>query len=422
MDILFVTRWTPDECGGGTQQRAAANLRALATCGRVHLLNLGADSGALTPRLAALVASVTALSDVERRVGRYLSYGARTSWTDRLLHTAWGMSGLIAQVSQEEVSAIADTLPHRQFDGVFAFHLGSALVADRLPVRRPGAQRVIDWDFLESPNVLAWARAKHPELGWRQTATALFNRAKVRRWELHVLRHWEGHLCSSPRDIGFLRARANRDNAVSAVSNSVHVDLECPPPPSGRPPTVLFAGTLAYWPNLDAVQHFLLRIWPTVRRLLPTAELKVVGRAAPASLMAESGRDGVTVHTDVASVTPYYAESHVAIVPLRFAVGSNLKVPEAMAHGRPVVGYREACERHGLSAGQGVFFVDDHAQFSKTLVSLLSDFAKATDLGVLAHRLAKDRFSSQVVDTDLARVMREMFSIQSDEQNLQALG
>lgn len=38
MDILFVTRWLPNLHDGGTQQRAASHMRALAGLGRVPLL------------------------------------------------------------------------------------------------------------------------------------------------------------------------------------------------------------------------------------------------------------------------------------------------------------------------------------------------------------------------------------------------
>lgn len=410
LEILFVTKWMPDEQGGGTQQRAAANLRALATCGRVHLLNLGSDSRALPPGMAALTSSVYNLSDIKNRLGRPLRYGTRKAWSDRLLHTAWGMSGLISKLNIEESTAIADWLGRGRFDGAFAFHLGSALVVDALPVLKPDACRVIDWDFLESPNVLASALAQSPVLGWRRAAAVRFNQFKVRRWESDILNRWDSHLCSSSQDLAFLRARANQDAVVFSANNSVHVDAQCPPPPSDkRPPTVVFVGTMAYWPNVDAVQHFLSEIWPLVRRAIPLAEFQVVGRAVPADLLARSGCDGLMVYNDVPSVAPHYAQSHVSVVPLRFAVGSNLKVPEAMAYGRPVVGYRQACERHALGPDAGVFSVDSPIQLADTLISLLQDPRRSAMLGEQAHRAAFEHLSDDVTHRILTAVLSNIY-------------
>lgn len=131
--------------------------------------------------MPALTASTCNLTDIQRRLGRPLRYGTRSAWSDRLLHTAWGISGLIATLVDDEARAIADCIEPSRFDGVFAFHLGSALAVDALPGLRPNAHRVIDWDFLESPNVVAWAKSQSLTLGWRRALAARFNQTKVRR-------------------------------------------------------------------------------------------------------------------------------------------------------------------------------------------------------------------------------------------------
>lgn len=410
MDILFATKWIPNEQGGGTQQRAAANLRALAACGRVHLLYLENNPCVLNPTMAALTASSCSLSDIQHHLGIPLHFGTRGALYDRLLNTAWGMSGLIAKPDSKEAAAIGNFLGPSRFDGLFAFHLGSALAVDALQVLRPGARRVIDWDFLESPNVVALVRAQSQELSWRKLAAARFNQFKVWRHESGILSRWEGHLCSSDQDVAYLRSRTGERAMVFAVNNSIAVKSTCPPSPSNRPPTVVFVGTMAYWPNIDAVQHFLSEVWPRVRCAVPEAEFHIVGRAPPADLLARSGHDGVSVYADVPSVELHYAQSHVAAVPLRFAVGSNLKIPEAMAHGRPVVGYTQACDRHGLGSDAGVFSVDKPAQLADTLISLLQDASRSAALGERAYRVAFENLSADVTQRTLTSALSDIYA------------
>ena len=400
----------PDDRGGGTQQRAAACLRALAACGPVHLLHLASTAAPLPAHLHNLVASTSNLADAGRVLGRALRFADRRTWMDRVLTSAWGTSGLIAPMDEQESAALGASLPRQDFDGLFAFHLGAACAVEQLQALRPRARRVIDWDFLESANVVPLARAENPSLGVRQTLSAHFNRLKVQRLESRILRDWDAHMCSSSVDVPHLRHRARPGAQVFSVRNTAPVPAVCsPPPPAERPPTVLFVGTMAYWPNLDAAQHFLDDIWPAVRRALPLAEVLVVGRAAPASLLARSGRDGITVHADVPDMAPLYALSHAAVVPLRFAVGSNLKIPEAMASGRPVVAYRPACERHAISDDSGVLPVDGAQAFTDAVLTLLSNTGQAANLGAKAHQAALANFSRTVVERDLTQALKIIF-------------
>lgn len=414
MDLLFVTRWPPDENGGGTQQRAAASLRALAGCGRVHMLCLADEVRPLPDALRPLVSSVTDLAQVSADRGHAFRFNRRQSLMDRMLRSAWGMSGLISRMNSQEAAMVARALPLSAFDGVFAFHLGAACVVDRLGVLKAGARKIIDWDFLESSNVVPYARLVNPHPALKQKAAEQFNRLKVWWWERDILRHWDQHLCSSAADVAYLAARAHPQAQVASVNNSALIPSVVSTPPLERPPTVLFVGTMAYQPNQDAVVHFLADIWPSVRQRVPLAEFKIVGRAMPPSLLSHNGRDGITVHADAPDVTSYYAQSHVAIVPLRFVVGSNLKVPEAMAHGRAVVGYRAACARHGLSAADGVVSVDDRQQFVLALSELLLDIEGTGQLGLKAYRAATERFSRDAIDKALAGNLRSIFKRASE--------
>lgn len=402
-DILFVTRWAPRDSGGGTEQRAALHLHALAACGRIHLLYLSDDACRIDVDLRERVATVTTLAPAMARRKTGFSFEHRKGLGSRLFRSAWGMSGLIVCPTADEVSAIVATLPLRQFDAIFAFHLGPACLADALGVLRPGGRQVVDWDFLESANVVPWIRAQQlPSSLWR-TAMAHFNRLKVQRLEAGILKSWDAHFCSSSVDVNALRQRA-RLGRIDVIQNAVPVPAVCPPPSGAPQPTVIFVGTMAYWPNVDAMQHFIDRIWPAVRRALPTAQLLVIGRGMPPALQALHGCEGIEIFSNVHRVEPFYERAHVAVAPLRFAVGSNVKLPEAMAQGRPVVGYRRACERSALGQAQGVFGVDDEAGFATELARLLANPTLGANCGARAHAAALASYSRPVVQDRLARL------------------
>jgi glycosyltransferase involved in cell wall biosynthesis len=90
-----------------------------------------------------------------------------------------------------------------------------------------------------------------------------------------------------------------------------------------------------------ALEFFLRKAWP----LLHGATLHVVAGANHEYFLEYQARDlhldlsqpGIEVEGFVSNVRPAYARAAIVIAPLVASAGSNLKVLEAMACGRPVV-------------------------------------------------------------------------------------
>lgn len=407
-DILYATKWTPDPLGGGTQQRAAAHLRALARCGRVHLLYLGDGACNLPASMAPCAQSVTDGARIARHWHDAHPQGRMAVFWRRLTAQAWGMSGLIEQPDHALMNQVHAALPLRRFDALFAFHLGSALLVDQLDLLAPRAPRIVDWDFLESQSVLPLARITHRPLGWWKNLSARRHAATLRLWESRILQRWDLHLCSSPVDLSVLQRRIGASAVVQALGNSAPVPGSCPPPcPPGTPPTAIFVGTFGYWPNEDAALHLLDDIWPAVRAKHPDARLLLVGRAMPDGLRSRHGTQGIELHADVPDVLPFYKQAHLALLPLRFAVGSNLKVPEAMAQARLVLAYRGPASRHAASCA-GIWPVDDADQFAQALIQSFDDPAVTARRGQQAWAEAREGCSSDILDARLAAMVREV--------------
>src|SRR5213075_2352557 len=80
---------------------------------------------------------------------------------------------------------------------------------------------------------------------------------------------------------------------------------------------------------------------------------------------------GVAVHGSVPDVRPFVARAAVSIVPLRIGGGSRLKIPEALAMGRPVVSTSIGAE--GLDVGDGVVLADGAEPFADAVAAVLAD-------------------------------------------------
>ncbi len=122
--------------------------------------------------------------------------------------------------------------------------------------------------------------------------------------------------------------------AVRAVPNGV----TSPVRPEGRPssPTVVFAGSLDYAPNIDSARRLVHDIAPLVWASVPEARFVLTGRRAAAAVRALAG-DRVEVRSDVPSLPDELAQASVAVFPDRFGLGLRNTVREALAAGVPVV-------------------------------------------------------------------------------------
>lgn len=118
-----------------------------------------------------------------------------------------------------------------------------------------------------------------------------------------------------------------------------NVPLSIPAEVSPAPlePNALFVGSLWYRPNAEGVDWLLGRVWPIVRARLPHATLCLVG-AAPAAMRAKWEQSpGVRAPGFVDDIAQAYRGARAVVVPIHTGGGTNIKVLEAMAHGRACV-------------------------------------------------------------------------------------
>ncbi|SIO59879.1 Glycosyltransferase involved in cell wall bisynthesis [Rhodovulum sp. ES.010] len=127
------------------------------------------------------------------------------------------------------------------------------------------------------------------------------------------------------------------------LSNAPHAAPDTPPPLDPETRAVLFVGSFAHRPNQDGVRWFLEHCWADIRAACPAARFRIVGSGDWPRLAADFPRlDGVDYVGRVADLEAEYAAARVCICPVREGGGSKIKVIEAAAFARPVVGSSHA--------------------------------------------------------------------------------
>jgi sugar transferase (PEP-CTERM/EpsH1 system associated) len=245
------------------------------------------------------------------------------------------------------------------------------------------AARLVDFVDVDSDKWRLYA-ARH---AWPQSWIYRMEGNRLARFEEAIAREWDHSLFVSRREADLFRPRVP-GRPVSWLPMGVDSEYFRPPPdgpPRPEAPTIVFTGTMDYFPNADGVRYFSDSILPSVRRRVPGVRFLIVGRNPTLEVRQLAAREGITVTGTVPDVRPHLASSWISVAPLRVARGVQSKVLEAMAMGLPVVGTSAAFE--GIDAGpeNGVRVLDPPDAFADTVVDLLRDPRLRQDLGSRAR-------------------------------------
>jgi glycosyltransferase involved in cell wall biosynthesis len=100
---------------------------------------------------------------------------------------------------------------------------------------------------------------------------------------------------------------------------------------------IVFTGRMDYGPNVDAATQLARTILPLVRREVPDARVRIVGADPTPAVLALANDPAVTVTGTVSDMRPHLESAAVFACPLRWGVGIQNKLLEAMAMAVPVV-------------------------------------------------------------------------------------
>jgi glycosyltransferase involved in cell wall biosynthesis len=252
-----------------------------------------------------------------------------------------------------------------------------------------------------------WKRLMEAEPRALQRAALGLEWRKVARYEARACAAASLTVAVSGADRALLAAMAPAAR-VLAIPTGVDTAYFAPDGGAEAPGEVVFSGSMDWYPNEDAVRHFIDAIWPLVRREVPEVALTVVGRNPTAALAGLARRAGARVTGTVEDVRPHLARAAVVVVPLRVGGGTRLKIYEALAMQKAVVSTSVGAEGLPLQAGKHFLCADDPASFAAAVAALLRDPGRRRRLGRAGRELVESRYSWARVSREFERACEEV--------------
>lgn len=206
---------------------------------------------------------------------------------------------------------------------------------------------------------------------------------RTRRYEATMLRSFDQILVSSDDDRVALERLCppSESPRISVLSNGVHLAYPADDVHQQEADNIVFSGKMSYHPNVDAVRYFCRDILPVVKAMRPGVTFDVVG-SNPTREVQALARDGfIRVIGQVPDVRPYLRRATVAVVPVRYAVGIQNKVLEAMAMGTPVVASPVASRALTARHGEDFLVAGNPTEFVGQIIRLLDDVGLRERIG-----------------------------------------
>ncbi|MGQ0723392.1 MAG: TIGR03087 family PEP-CTERM/XrtA system glycosyltransferase [Candidatus Eiseniibacteriota bacterium] len=399
MNILFLSQRVPEPPNKGDKIRSHHFARRLAARHAVHLACLADDPAeeAHVDAAKRWAASVT----WRQRCGAESAWRAGVSaLTGRPLTAGFFRSGGLSE-------AVRRARQRERFDVLVAYCSGMAGY-----VEGSSEAKVLDLVDVDSEKWKEYARrAALP-------ARALYGleHRLLRGYEKRLVREFDRAVLISVEERDML-ARFADVRRVAVVSNGVDAEWLARPRPRPRGTVLSFIGALDYFANVDGIVWFAREVFPEVRRRVPGATLRVVGRRPVPAVRGLSDGEGVEVVGEVADMRPELWSATLAVAPLRIAPGIQNKVLEAMAAGTPVVATRAALRSLVGRPGEHYLAADGAEEFAAAVSRLVERPDEADAMAARALALVRDRYSwdqrAREYETVLEEAVAERRSVEA---------
>jgi len=271
------------------------------------------------------------------------------------------------------------------------------------------------WDAVDCISLLLErTRAYGPS--WKHRLAACLDLPRTRRYEARAQSWYARVLVTSPEDCDALRNLARTPSSISTSSrvvvlaNGVDLAYFAPQEVDREADTLIFTGKMSYHANIAAALDLAQQVMPRVWRQRPGVRLRIVGKDPPAQIRRLAQNPRIEVTGTVPDLRPHLARASLAVCPLRYGVGIQNKILEAMALGTPVVADPQVCRALAVRPGKHLLVGEGPDELARHILVLLERPDLARALGRQGRRYVEEHHNWQAVAARLENVYEEVIA------------
>jgi polysaccharide biosynthesis protein PslH len=200
------------------------------------------------------------------------------------------------------------------------------------------------------------------------------------------------------------RRYLGRPERIHVIPNGAH-PLAARPRAFSEPPRIGLIGNCTFTFNEDGVKWFIRHVWPMIKREIPRAQLRLVGRGS-AGYLTKLGPDIIGLGW-LEDPGEEIASWSAMIVPIKVGAGTRVKVAEGFARRCPVVATTIGAFGYDLENGREILLADRADDFASACVLLLRTPELGEALSERAHKRFLEQWTWDSFESTVGTVVQE---------------
>lgn len=308
--------------------------------------------------------------------------------------------------SPQMAALVKNVLAGQPFDVVHVEHLRGAELSDAV------SGLPVVFDSVDSIALLfEHVAANGPTL--KSRLLARLDLSRTQRYEGCLPQKFAHVLVTSPQDRAALARLANGSgtaNRMTVLPNGVDLAYFSQMDVPRQPNQVIFSGKMSYHANVAAAIDLATTIMPLVWQAVPEAYLVIAGKDPASELVQLAADPRIEVTGTVPDLRPYLAQAAVSVSPMRYGVGIQNKILEAMAMGTPVVTSPQTLSALQAEADRDLLIADSPQATAQAIIRLLKDRTLRRRIGAAGRAYVETHHNWQTIVSHLTDIYRQAIS------------
>jgi glycosyltransferase involved in cell wall biosynthesis len=226
---------------------------------------------------------------------------------------------------------------------------------------------------------------------------------RFRQFEVGVFNNALLTIAVSPEDEEVLRREGV--SRLIRIPPPMTIPQPAPPAPAKKNVcTALFLCMLDAIVNRESSFIFTDEIWPNIsEQVRARTQVVFAGGRPDDAARARAAECGIEIEAPLSDerAKQLYAGADIFLSPIKTGTGIKTKTLEAMANGKPIIGFRNSFRGVPVENGKHALIADSNEEFARLLEKLVEDSALRRRLGEAARNFIRDNFNPKTLGLQL---------------------
>lgn len=247
-------------------------------------------------------------------------------------------------------------------------------------------------DIVDTPSLQIRRALKYEKLLWK--FIWLLELPRIVGWEKKICRKFNKIIVASKADKKALGKGIVLKNGTEISKVKRDEILEN---------NLIFLGNMEYTPNIDAVEYFIKKIFPVVKKEIKNAKFYLVGKN-PGRIKKYASKD-IIVTGFVKDIKDVFNKCKVFVAPLRLGSGIQNKVLEALNFEIPVITTSIVNDGVEAKSGKEIIIANNPKEFAEKTIRLLQNKKLRNNLATNGKKFLRKNYSWAGINKELDKII-----------------